>query len=212
MDVKLVVTRGCKRSQTFQLRSEETIIGRQRGCDLRIPSALVSRRHCRLSFRGECLTVEDLASVNGSFLNGIAIEGQQVIRPGDLLEIGPVAFRVEYRLPTRAVQQKEPPVPSGAPYASEVIRLVEEEPASTPALDPQGIPEVIEMAAEVPSPPRRYTEPDSDDEMLPDIDMDEEVQELAAEDDGQTINFDALDWRPPAGQDLRELLSDLDEE
>ena len=53
------------------LRSEETIVGRQRGCDLRIPSPLVSRRHCRLSFRDGCLILEDLASVRATIENRV---------------------------------------------------------------------------------------------------------------------------------------------
>ena len=44
MDVKLVIERGAKNKQTLNLRSEQTIVGRRDGCDLRIPSAAVSRR------------------------------------------------------------------------------------------------------------------------------------------------------------------------
>src|SRR5205807_2109285 len=107
------VTEGSKAAQVIRLQSEETIIGRQQGCDLRIPSSLVSRRHCRLSFRDDCLMLEDLASSNGSFVNGAAVKGQEVVRPGDLVRIGPVTFRVEYQLSSAAIQNlmadEEPP-------------------------------------------------------------------------------------------------------
>src|SRR5437870_8147434 len=89
MDVKLVIERGAKNKQTLQLRSEETIVGRRDGCDLRIPSAAVSRRHCRLSFHDEFLVVEDLDSANGTYLNGERVTKPRKVKPGDRLEIGP---------------------------------------------------------------------------------------------------------------------------
>ena len=62
----LVLERGSSKQQVIRLRSEETIVGRRQGSDLRIPSEQVSRRHCRLSFRDGILLVEDLASSNGT--------------------------------------------------------------------------------------------------------------------------------------------------
>src|SRR2546427_5510937 len=105
MDVILEVKRGSKETRQVRLRTEETIVGRQDGCDLRIPSSAVSRRHCRLSFRNEYLTVEDLDSSNGTFVNGVRITGQQVVRPGDLVEIGPVTFLVKYQLTRAAIDR-----------------------------------------------------------------------------------------------------------
>src|SRR5207247_3921550 len=92
----LVVPNGRNKAQVMRLRSEEPIIGRQRGCDLRIPAADVSRRHCRLSVREGAVVLEDLASANGSWLNGVAVIGQEIVRSGDELQVGPVTFRVEY--------------------------------------------------------------------------------------------------------------------
>src|SRR4051812_4473060 len=98
MDVRLVVEKGAARSRAIRLHSEETIVGRRHGCDLRIPSASVSRRHCLLSFRDGFLSVEDLLSANGTYLNGERVAGKQVVRPGDRLDVGPVTFVVEYQL------------------------------------------------------------------------------------------------------------------
>lgn len=105
MNVTLVTVEGSKTPQRFSLRSEETIVGRREGCDLRIPSHSVSRRHCRLSFRDDLLSVEDLASANGTYVNGQRIAKAEILRPGDQLAIGPVAFLVEYTL-TPAAEAK----------------------------------------------------------------------------------------------------------
>lgn len=96
VDVKLVVKKGPTTTRTVQLQAEETFIGRHSDCSLRIPSAEVSRRHCLLSFHDGYLSVEDLDSVNGTFLNGERVTGKQPVRPGDLLGIGPVTFAVQY--------------------------------------------------------------------------------------------------------------------
>jgi pSer/pThr/pTyr-binding forkhead associated (FHA) protein len=105
MDVKLVVEQPRLRKRTFHLRTDEGVIGRAHGCVIRIGSAEVSRRHCRLRVRDGYLTVEDLGSRNGTQLNGEEVVGQQVVRPGDRLRVGPVTFIAEYQLTPEAIDR-----------------------------------------------------------------------------------------------------------
>lgn len=97
MDVTLVVEKGAARTHAIHLRSTETVVGRQKGLGLRIPSALVSRRHCVLRFQDGHLTVEDLRSANGTILNGKRITRKEVVRPGDRLIIGPLVLVAQYQ-------------------------------------------------------------------------------------------------------------------
>jgi pSer/pThr/pTyr-binding forkhead associated (FHA) protein len=146
MDVKLVVTNGSPKKQVIRLRSEETIIGRQRGCDLRIPAPDVSRRHCRLTLRNGSMFVEDLASSNGCYVNGVRIAGEGAVKPGDMLSIGPVTFRVEYAL----AAMLEPDVPDLPVEAEEeVIRLADDEPAPARkgGSSMEAVDEVVELIA-----------------------------------------------------------------
>jgi predicted component of type VI protein secretion system len=98
MDVKFKIESGVKKPRTFLLRSDEIIIGRLRSCPLCIPSAEVSRRHCKLTAADGYLMVEDLGSSNGTWLNGNRLEQLTVVRPGDRLDVGPVKFRIQYEL------------------------------------------------------------------------------------------------------------------
>ena len=98
MNVRLVVEKGSSKRRTWQLHQKDTIVGRRRDCDLRILSAEVSRRHCVLSIDDGYVNVEDLDSINGTFVNGSRVVGRQVVRPGDHLQIGPLEFTVEYEL------------------------------------------------------------------------------------------------------------------
>src|SRR5437879_1529167 len=98
MNVQLLVNKGATRGKKIQLRHETTIVGRRRDCNLCIPSSEVSRRHCLLQFQDGCLTVEDLNSINGTFLNEERIADKSVVYPGDRLAIGQVHFTVQYEL------------------------------------------------------------------------------------------------------------------
>jgi len=96
MKVTLVVQMKGKAGRTFTLRSPGGIIGRMQGNAVRIPSNDVSRQHCRLGVGKETVTVEDLKSVNGTFINDKMVEGVRKLRPGDRLRVGPVTFLVAF--------------------------------------------------------------------------------------------------------------------
>jgi EAL domain-containing protein (putative c-di-GMP-specific phosphodiesterase class I) len=69
-------------------------IGRQGEASLSIPSPTVSRRHAEIHFDDDRLKLVDLGSTNGTFVNGIRIQGACQINHGDLLQFGSVVFRV----------------------------------------------------------------------------------------------------------------------
>jgi pSer/pThr/pTyr-binding forkhead associated (FHA) protein len=69
-------------------------IGRAARADFVVDRALVSRLHCRVTAGPEKLEVEDLASTNGTFVNGKRVERAQ-IAVGDLLRIGRIELKVE---------------------------------------------------------------------------------------------------------------------
>lgn len=64
------------------------VIGRSRQCDIVLQDPNVSRRHIEIRPRGGSWVVADLGSTNGSRINGRWIEGSEVVRPGDEIEIG----------------------------------------------------------------------------------------------------------------------------
>ncbi|HEY1585885.1 MAG TPA: FHA domain-containing protein, partial [Polyangia bacterium] len=66
----------------------EVVIGRSREATYTVEDDRVSRRHLRITFREETLWAEDLASRNGSKLNGRRIEGNVALQPGDVLTAG----------------------------------------------------------------------------------------------------------------------------
>ena len=63
-------------------------VGRDPGADLVLKDPEVSRRHARFASRNGAVYVEDLASRNGSFLNGRRIAEAIEVRAGDVVDVG----------------------------------------------------------------------------------------------------------------------------
>lgn len=87
MSPKLLGTSGHLTGTTLFLSSEEVSIGREPSNQLWIPDPVLSRRHCLITSDGEHFFVRDLGSRNGTLVNGVPVEQQQ-LRPGDQITIG----------------------------------------------------------------------------------------------------------------------------
>jgi pSer/pThr/pTyr-binding forkhead associated (FHA) protein len=100
MDVNLVLLKKNGSRKVFPLPSEITTIGRRRSCDLHIPLASVSKKHCQLHLDSGVLKLRDLGSRNGTNLNGKPVD-EAVIRSGDFIEVGPLRFQVQIDNPPK---------------------------------------------------------------------------------------------------------------
>jgi FhaA, N-terminal domain/FHA domain len=63
-------------------------MGRSRQCDVMIDDPNVSRTHAEIRPRGGSWVLTDLGSTNGSRLNGRRLQGPEVLKPGDEIELG----------------------------------------------------------------------------------------------------------------------------
>jgi hypothetical protein len=102
---RLIIERGDSANTEFQLRTEESYIGRWDAdngifpdvdLDAHDPDAKVSRRHARVSYRGNIHMIEDLGSTNGTFLNRgrrLLPGSPQVLSEGDEIIVGKTFLR-----------------------------------------------------------------------------------------------------------------------
>ncbi|HWE08603.1 MAG TPA: DUF3662 and FHA domain-containing protein [Solirubrobacteraceae bacterium] len=63
-------------------------LGRSRQCDVMVDDPNVSRSHAEIRPRGGSWVLTDLNSTNGSRLNGRRLQGPEVLKPGDEIELG----------------------------------------------------------------------------------------------------------------------------
>lgn len=79
----------------FEFEREVLTIGRSARNDLVIEDPSLSRGHARLEIQGDGYVLEDLGSLNGSFVNGHAIQGRATLRASDRLQLGNVVLELE---------------------------------------------------------------------------------------------------------------------
>jgi pSer/pThr/pTyr-binding forkhead associated (FHA) protein len=94
MKVNLVLLKVGGNNKAFSLPSTVTIVGRRQDCDLCVPLMVISRRHCALNMDDNELSIRDLGSSNGTFVNGERID-EVDLSPGDKVSIGPLNFVVQ---------------------------------------------------------------------------------------------------------------------
>jgi hypothetical protein len=64
------------------------VLGRSVTCEVQLTSGLVSRRHARLTLSSLGVSIEDLGSRNGVYVNSVRVVGSVRLKPGDRLSVG----------------------------------------------------------------------------------------------------------------------------
>ena len=91
----LVVERGPRAGMTFMLVNGTTIVGRHAESDILLDDVTVSRQHCQFQVSTETLSVEDLGSMNGTYVNENRVANAN-LEPGDEVLIGRFQFLVAH--------------------------------------------------------------------------------------------------------------------
>jgi adenylate cyclase len=123
MPWKLVATEG-QRSVPIA-SGRPMIVGRSVACDISLNDPTVSRQHAEIEVAtgGEGVRVRDLASTNGTFLNGQRI-WDGVVPPGSRLSFGKVAFEVREEEPTAIVTPGLSGTGEDLPLDATILRLM----------------------------------------------------------------------------------------
>ena len=94
----LVVVEGLEPGRRFEIAEQPLLVGRKPPCDVIVAEAEVSGRHCELRLLpgADFLTVTDLNSTNGSFIDGVRLSGSGELRHGGLLQVGRQVMRHDF--------------------------------------------------------------------------------------------------------------------
>lgn len=94
MNVSLIMFKENGEKKQFPIMPGKTVIGRKEDCGLRIPLGEISRKHAILMVEGGTVTLRDLGSANGTYVNNKRVSEQE-LQPGDHIVVGPVVFTVQ---------------------------------------------------------------------------------------------------------------------
>ena len=76
------------RGHEFPLKAGPNILGRDSTADIPIDDTTVSRKHAAITIRENSVTLEDLDSKNGTYVEGVKLTGSASIRDGQTFVLG----------------------------------------------------------------------------------------------------------------------------
>ncbi len=94
MQVILKVIGGKNDGRQIKIAVPRFIIGRGETAHLRPSSDLVSREHCEIVIGDGVVHISDLKSRNGTYVNGLKLDGRHKVNSGDTLRVGRMQFEV----------------------------------------------------------------------------------------------------------------------
>ena len=100
------VLSGVDAGKEFQLPTGAAVIGRERGCEIRLTDDLVSRRHARLNI-GHTIEIVDLGSANGVLIDDLAVP-RSILRAADVVQVGDTRLSVRLLQGTAAASADGP--------------------------------------------------------------------------------------------------------
>lgn len=110
---ELLVTTGELAGKRFKVPDGGLRFGRSSSNDVHVADEELSRSHCLFECDGDVVRVIDLASANGTFVNGEQLGAEaRALKPGDVIEAGATAMSV-------VAEGEEPKPPAAAHVASE---------------------------------------------------------------------------------------------
>ncbi len=83
------------RRRELPLREGVNVLGRDATADVLIDDSTVSRKHAAIDIRPDAVTIEDLSSKNGTFLDGVRLAAPAALHDGQTIVLGDatVVFR-----------------------------------------------------------------------------------------------------------------------
>ena len=89
----LRITTGPLEGKLFEVQTTLRV-GRHPFNEMSLADPGVSRYHCWILFSDGVPSIEDLASANGTFVNGERVRARRTLKAGDVIRVGSTEFRV----------------------------------------------------------------------------------------------------------------------
>ena len=96
MSATMKVVQGKPQGSFLVFPDGDFVIGRGPECHVRPNSELISQQHCLLRVRFGVIVLRDLASTNGTLVNGIRMRDECVLDAGDTIQVGPLVLQLGF--------------------------------------------------------------------------------------------------------------------
>ena len=113
--LQLVMSQGPNPGRAFPLDGDSSTIGRDPSNEIAIDEARISRLHARVYLNEGVLTVEDMGSTNGTFVNGLPLTGPRALTPGDIIGRGEAVTLTYYSTGAISTAAMSAPPPGPEP-------------------------------------------------------------------------------------------------
>ncbi|WP_026370997.1 FhaA domain-containing protein [Kallotenue papyrolyticum] len=83
-----LVLRSASGAHAFPLEANLVTLGRGLNNDIVLEDPRISRQHAQIRYRSRRFLISDLGSTNGTYVNGVPVSTEQVLRDGDIVSLG----------------------------------------------------------------------------------------------------------------------------
>ncbi len=105
----ITVLAGPEQGHVFKIARPTTTMGRSNTCEVVITDPLVSRQHCQILLGMGGITLKDLGSTNGTFLNGVKVN-ESPLRNQDVISVGGTRLRFAVEVTKDETDSKTPKI------------------------------------------------------------------------------------------------------
>jgi pilus assembly protein CpaF len=117
--IKLTITEKGGEVRALSFDKDEVSIGRVQGNDIVLPKGNISKRHSRLLFANSRISISDLKSTNGTYVNGRKINESTVVKAGDKVFVGDFLIVIDPSAAAAEItgsRRGSPPPPPAPPF------------------------------------------------------------------------------------------------
>jgi|SRR5688572_19176912 predicted component of type VI protein secretion system len=150
---RLTIRQGPVPGKVHELAKDVVTLGRDVSNDIVINDAEVSRNHARLTAQSGSYLMEDLASTNGTFVNGQRLIGPKLLSPGDVVGLGETVVLEFNIIAADAGATVIAAMPRMPDQTTTPPRMPEPEPEPEPVYTPEPEPVPQTMAQPIYEPP-----------------------------------------------------------
>jgi pSer/pThr/pTyr-binding forkhead associated (FHA) protein len=198
MRVKLKVLVGSGAGKEIPVPVSRFLIGRADDCHMRPKSDAISRNHCAILVKEDCVVIRDLNSRNGTFVNGERIQGDCELKAGDKIGIGKLEFEAVIKESKKSPGDQKPEEKGEAKAERKSEAKPEKKQEAKSEKKGEAKPEKKREA----KPEKKLVKPEKKLEAVADEDVEDddliakksETSAGKAKGDSASIDFDVSEW------------------